>query len=228
MINVEAYILNYKDIKDFDRKYTLLTKEFGKIEAICKSVLKPSSKLAGHLEPVNFSWLEIIETKNGWQIIKALENNSFLNLRNNLEAFKISLSLAQFLDEFVYGLDIEIFDLWQDFLNKLNSYSLEKEINFNFLKAQFVLKSLKILGFMPELNCANCGKKITTNAFLFENQFFCQACFSPKITGRFINKETLEIISLILNNLWFKNSSQAKEIIEIANYFKQKAFQFMV
>jgi len=131
MINVEAYILNYKDIKDFDRKYTLLTKEFGKIEAICKSVLKPSSKLAGHLEPVNFSWLEIIETKNGWQIIKALENNSFLNLRNNLEAFKISLSLAQFLDEFVYGLDIEIFDLWQDFLNKLNSYSLEKEINFN-------------------------------------------------------------------------------------------------
>jgi len=69
-------------------------------------------------------------------------------------------------------------------------------------------------------------KKITTNAFLFENQFFCQACFSPKITGRFINKKTLEIISLILNNLWFKNSSQAKEIIEITNYFKQKAFQF--
>jgi len=57
-----------------------------------------------------------------------LENNSFLNLRNNLEAFKISLSLATILDEFVYGLDIEIFDLWQDFLNKLNSYSLEKKL----------------------------------------------------------------------------------------------------
>ena len=216
MINVNAYILNYKDIKDFDRKYTLLTKEFGKIEAICKSVLKPSSKLVGHLEPVNFSWLEIIETKNGWQIIKALENNSFLNLRNNLEAFRVSLSLAQFLDEFIYGLDIEIFDLWQDFLNKLDSYSLEKEVNFNFLKAQFILKSLKSLGFMPQLNCANCGKKITTNALLFENQFFYQTCFSPKIPGRLVNKKHLEIISLILNHTWFKNRYKDKDIIELA------------
>lgn len=228
MINIEAYILNYRDIKDFDRKYTLLTKEFGKIEAICKSVLKPNSKLAGHLEPLNFSWLEIIETKNGWQIIKALESNSFLNLRNNLETFKIALSLAQFLDEFVYGFDVEIFNLWQDFLKKIDSYSLNKEVNFNFLKAQFILKSLKILGFMPELNCANCGKRITTNAHLFENQFFCQACSVNKISGKFVNQKSLEVISLILNGLWLKNSSQSKEIIEIADYFKQKAFQFML
>ncbi|HOM68306.1 MAG TPA: DNA repair protein RecO C-terminal domain-containing protein [Candidatus Paceibacterota bacterium] len=228
MINIEAYILNYKDIKDLDRKYILLTKEFGKIEAICKSVLKPNSKLVGHLEPINFSWLEIIETKNGWQIIKALENNSFFNLRSNLEAFKITLSLAQFLDEFVYGLDIEIFNLWQNFLNKINLYSLEKEVNFNFLKAQFILKSLKILGFMPELNCANCGKKIVGNAFLFENQFFCQTCSLNKITEKYISKKTLGIISMILNNLWFKNSSQSKEVIEITNYLEKKAFQFML
>ena len=50
--NTEGIILKYRDIGEYDRIYTILTAEHGKIETWAQGVRKPKSKLVAHLQPL--------------------------------------------------------------------------------------------------------------------------------------------------------------------------------
>lgn len=61
----EAIILKRENIGEADRLYCLYTEEFGKVNAVAGSAQKINAKLAGHLEPFNLIWTELISKKNG-------------------------------------------------------------------------------------------------------------------------------------------------------------------
>ena len=75
MTFTNAFILSFSDFSDYDRWFSLLTNEHGKIRAICKSILKPNAKLAGHLDIPSLSWVELVWSVRGWQITQALESD---------------------------------------------------------------------------------------------------------------------------------------------------------
>src|SRR3990167_702958 len=52
--NTEGIILRYRDVGEFDRIYTVLSAEHGKIDAWAQGVRKPKSKLVAHLQPLYF------------------------------------------------------------------------------------------------------------------------------------------------------------------------------
>jgi len=60
-----AIILKRVDIFEADRLYHIYTENFGKIRTIAGGVRKINAKLAGHLEPFNVVWTELITKKNG-------------------------------------------------------------------------------------------------------------------------------------------------------------------
>ena len=57
----EAFILDIQEKGEFDSLITLYTRDFGKIMAKAKSIKKIVSKSAGHLQPLNFANVRLIE-----------------------------------------------------------------------------------------------------------------------------------------------------------------------
>ncbi|KKS07146.1 MAG: hypothetical protein A2418_01115 [Candidatus Brennerbacteria bacterium RIFOXYC1_FULL_41_11] len=149
-----AFVLSYKNINEFDRRYSLLTRDFGKIEAVVKSILKSNSKLAGHLEPPSLCWVELIERGNSFQLTQALEQKNFSKLKKNQGALSLVLKLSDFINGFVgKDTDDEFFSIWDSFLDYLESHLIPGEIlDFEFLEVQTELRFLKQLGFLPEVS----------------------------------------------------------------------------
>lgn len=194
MLQVHAYILKSEPAGEIDRRYALLTEEFGKIEAVAKAVRKPRAKLAGHLEPVNFAWVGLIPTKAGltngkqtWQITQALELESFSNLRNNPQCLLEAIRGAKLLHGFLVesSSDAEIWQLWQEFIGGLeNNFGQEFQPDFFF--SQFALRLVSLLGFLPDPRD-------------FE--------VSPK---------TLGVLSVILKKIWLPQSSEREAVNKLS------------
>lgn len=167
MFFTNAFVLFYKDVNEVDRRYFLLTEEFGKIEAIVKMILKPNSKLAGHLEPPNFAWVELIEKGNGFQLTQALEQKSFPGLRKNPGALSLILRVAELINGFL-GEDPSgrVFSIWGSFLEELEKSSGKKNLDWQFFEAQVVLRILGELGFLPEISSSPLASKLGSEFFL--------------------------------------------------------------
>ncbi|MBI2634031.1 MAG: recombination protein O N-terminal domain-containing protein [Parcubacteria group bacterium] len=209
MLQVHAFVLKTEPAGEIDRRYFLLTKEFGKIEAIAKAVRKPRAKLAGHLEPVNFSWVGLIPTKAGlangkptWQITQALELESFSNLKNNPLCLRQALCGSELLHEFLVesSSDEELWQLWEEFI-----YGLEKnadkppgEFQPDFFFSQFALRLVSLLGFLPDAASLD------------------------------LHPKTLGVLSVILKKIWLPQSSEEEEIIELSKTAIGRARKLMI
>ena len=68
----DAIVLTKRASGEFDGRYSLFTKKFGKMTGRAKSSRKITSKLSGHLEPGNAVKARFIEQK-GTQIVDALK-----------------------------------------------------------------------------------------------------------------------------------------------------------
>lgn len=162
----EAIVLDKKESGDFDGLISLYTKDLGKVVARAKSVRKITSKLAGHLEPLNFVRVRLIE-KNGFQVVDALAPKQKKVIKASIENFSKSLALLQFIKEVSYELQPDLY-FWQEIRKILSNDFDEKNIYRNLLK---------ILGFNPKFaDCNNCQAK-PVNYFHKKDQiFFCEKC----------------------------------------------------
>lgn len=74
-----AIILKREDIFEADRFYHIYTEDFGKICAVAGGVRKINAKLAGHLEPFNVAWVELVSKRSGeLSITTALSHGGLL------------------------------------------------------------------------------------------------------------------------------------------------------
>ncbi|MBI5306249.1 recombination protein O N-terminal domain-containing protein [Candidatus Wolfebacteria bacterium] len=107
----EALVLDNEDMGEFDALITLYTAELGKVAAKAKSIRKISSKLAGHLQPLNFINARLIK-KNSFQIVDALTIDKSRNMGQTSENIKKNINIAKFLDEMTFELQEDL-HLWQ-------------------------------------------------------------------------------------------------------------------
>ncbi len=85
-----AIVLKRENIFEADRLYHLYTEDFGKVKAIAGSVRKINAKLAGHLEPFNLVWVELMTKKGGDLFITTALSETSL-LENNASPNQVSL-----------------------------------------------------------------------------------------------------------------------------------------
>ena len=142
-----AIVLKRENIFEADRLYYLYSENFGKIRAIAGSVRKIKAKLAGHLEPFNYIWVELMSKKDGDLFITtALSERSLL--RKNAPPNQIALftKMADFTlrmlrepqkDETLWNFILE------SFINTKNVEAGGADIFLNDYKAGFI----KIMGF---------------------------------------------------------------------------------
>lgn len=147
--NLQAFILRRQAFKDDDLLITLYSLEKGKLTLQAKGAKKILSKLAGHLEPLTLSKLNVTLGKNIDQLIGAQSLKSYAKLKNNLS----TLGYASYFIELITSLtpenhpDPHLFSLVQKSFDYLESNN-----NFILARISFGFKLLYLLGFNPADN----------------------------------------------------------------------------
>ncbi len=68
----EAIVLTSEPIREADSRFSMLTKDYGKLKALAVSARKITSKLNGHLQPGYITNIRLVERK-GLRLVDALK-----------------------------------------------------------------------------------------------------------------------------------------------------------
>jgi recombinational DNA repair protein (RecF pathway) len=144
----DAIVLDKIPLNEFDQRVILYTHVLGRITAKIRSGRKITSKLSGHLEPMNIVSVRLIK-KMQFQIADALKND-------RITISPSALRLIQYMT--VHGEPDE--DLWE-----------------GLTRGETVKKLLARLGFdATHAECYICNQAHPTH-FIFQDGFYtCAAC----------------------------------------------------
>ena len=145
--NLQAIVLKRQNFKDDDLLVTCYSFEKGKIILQAKGAKKILSKLAGHLEPVSLSALNLTIGKSIDRLIGAQSVKNYPYLKSNIQ----TLAYADYFIELIDKLtrenqqDKNIFRLLEKSLDYLNN----NKNNLPVVRISFGYKLLHLLGFNP-------------------------------------------------------------------------------
>lgn len=154
-----AYILHAQKMGEYDQLITLFTRQSGKVDAIAKSSLKPSSIQGMHLHPMSRIECDLIEGRSYPIIAGAQEDRACRFLKSNIYATAIALHVMEALQRMTspYQHDEHI---WH-FLER--TWDILDVAGTNRLHARDILEKtqadlLSVLGYYPNLGeCVSCG-----------------------------------------------------------------------
>lgn len=172
-----AIVLKRARLKEADRVITLFTRQLGKVAALARGVRKSSSKLAGHLELLNYADITLTRSKGFPTIIGSQTLNPHLCLRSSLERTSYALYYAELVNHFTpeEQPNTPVFDLLVETLE--NACTAE---NMELLSRYFEINLLGALGFQPQLRvCLDCGTGFKAEINYFSNNLgglLCPNC----------------------------------------------------
>ena len=199
----QGFILKKVDFGEFDRIFTIFTKEFGKLEILAKAIRKIGSKLRGGMELFYLSDIEFIQGKTQKTLTDAILIERFSNLRNDLRRLKIAIEISEIVDNLIRGEggDEKIWRLLKEIFEKLNEAHLTTKECW-LIYYYFLWNFFSILGFKPQLNfCSICQKRLVPQNLYFnekEGGIICQDCFKKIKNSKKISPDTIKILRLFL------------------------------
>jgi len=176
--NTKSIILSRQDFRENDVLVVFFNKEKGVFSLIARGAKKKTSKLAGHIEPLNFVDLMTIKGRQ-YDYVGSIKNiETFSKIKNNLDKLETSLEILKTYKKFIKEgeSENELFLLLYNSLLAINSNKLNLDLFYNI----FLLKFLSLLGFSIELNtCLKCRRKIIPkNNYINMSRggLFCSVC----------------------------------------------------
>ncbi len=145
--NLTALILKRQDYRDDDLLVTIYSRESGKLTLIARGAKKILSKLAGHLEPVSLSLLNVASGKSLDQLTGASMVKSYARLKADLAKTAAAVWFLRLLDRLTLDNhpDDQIFNLAEKYLDFL----ARKEDDYEIAKLAVGFKLLALLGLSP-------------------------------------------------------------------------------
>jgi DNA repair protein RecO (recombination protein O) len=161
----EAIVIKKTKLGEADSILTFFTPRLGKIQGFAKSLRKPKSKLAGHLELLTHSQVSFARGRNLDTITGSQTINSFLLLKSDLWLTSCGLYVAELINQFTaeHQENFPLFQLTLETLNRLCQAD-NKELVLRY----FELHLLESAGYRPQLReCVACHRQLepTTNSF---------------------------------------------------------------
>jgi DNA repair protein RecO (recombination protein O) len=161
----EAIVIKKTKLGEADSILTLYTPHLGKIQGFAKSLRKPKSKLAGHLELITHSLVSLARGRNLDTITGSQTINSFIPLKNDLWLTSCALYVTEMVNQFAVEQQ-ENFSLFQLTIETLNQ--LCQANNKELVLRHFEMHLLDSAGYRPQLReCVACHLALepTTNSF---------------------------------------------------------------
>ncbi|MDD5338786.1 MAG: DNA repair protein RecO [Dehalococcoidales bacterium] len=162
----EAIVIKKTKLGEADSILTFFTPHLGKIQGFAKSLRKPKSKMAGHLELLTHSTVSFSKGRGNIDtIVGAQTINAFLPVRNDLWLTSCGLYVSELVHQFTaeHQEHYELFQLLQETLERLT-----QEDNKELALRYFEVNLLESVGYRPQLKeCVTCHKQLepTTNYF---------------------------------------------------------------
>jgi DNA repair protein RecO (recombination protein O) len=180
----EAIVLKTLDFGEADRILTLLTRHFGKVRVVAKGIRRPTSRLAGHAEPLSHATFQLARGRELDVLTGAETRATYRVLREDLDRIAAGWYLAELADRFTadHAPAAPAFDLLETALRHLEAGHAPP-----LVCRWWDLHLLDRTGFRPELaRCARCSHELaeTTNAWSpFDGGVVCQRCIDSSTIG---------------------------------------------
>lgn len=228
-MQTKAIIIKKENTNEYDQWITCYTEEFGKLKAVAKSILKPSSIQALHLDVFNLAEFELINGRGMPIIAGAQVINSFGGIKGSLSKTAVAYFFAEALDKMVFenDKDCELWEFLVLFLNKLNvpdhnpnlqmvsdfvettsEYLESQEVDFDSISLlrEGQARLLDVLGYLPEMdNCKSCDDKLGEgNLGAFNHALggvVCKRCFLSGHGGILISQEDFHLMQSTTSKL---------------------------
>jgi DNA repair protein RecO (recombination protein O) len=177
----EAIVIKKTKLGEADSILTLYTPYLGKIQGFAKSLRKPKSKMAGHLELLTYSQVSLARGRNLDTITGSQTINSFMPLKNDLWLTSCALYATELVNQFTADQQ-ENYSLFQLLLETLEQ--LCQANNKELLLRHFELHLLESVGYRPQLReCVSCHLALEPTANYFSpgaGGMLCPGCQSSQ------------------------------------------------
>ena len=178
-----AIILKKQNNGECDQLVTCYTEEFGKVTAVDKSILKPNSIQAMHLDIFNLVDFELLNGRATPIITGAQVEKTYPNLKSNLALLAIGYFFAETADKlfFEYQKDEEVWNFLTSLVEELDHKGhLCKDALCGLLKDKQV-ELFNLLGYAPNLDeCTFCSAQINGDLTTYSVEargVICKDCF---------------------------------------------------
>ena len=162
----EAVIIKKTRLGEADSILTMYTPDMGKIQGFAKSLRRPRSKMAGHLELLTHSKVSLARGRNLDTITGSQTITGFLPLKNDLWLTSNGLYVIELVNQFTAE-HVENAALFRLLLDTLHNLCLEETDKESVLR-YFELHLLSEVGYQPQLQrCVICKSPLqpVTNYF---------------------------------------------------------------
>ncbi|MFC1940515.1 DNA repair protein RecO [Chloroflexota bacterium] len=194
----EAIIIKKTKLGEADSILTLYTPDLGKIQGFAKSLRKPKSKMAGHLELLTHSLVSLARGRNLDTITGSQTINSFLPLKSNLELTSCALYVTELVNQFTAD-HIENRPLFRSLLETMEQ--LCQTSKSELVLRYFELQLLNEVGYRPQLQqCVTCHQplKPVINSFCSSaGGVLCPDCYQTQPLSRPLSVDALKVLRLL-------------------------------
>lgn len=121
-MRTQAIILKKIPVREYDELVVCYTKDSGKQVYQAKSILRPSSKQAGHLDILNLVDFSLVQKNSHPIITSSYCLDTFRGLKSSLPALAAAYFLLECFDKLVFEGEPDS-KLWDFLLTKLREYN---------------------------------------------------------------------------------------------------------
>ncbi|MDP3768682.1 MAG: DNA repair protein RecO, partial [Dehalococcoidia bacterium] len=191
-------VLRQRRLGDTDKIITLYTAERGKLDAVAKGVRRVTSRLAGHVEPLNHGSYMFARGRNLDIITQAQTIETFQPLRDDLAPLSRALYAAELLDRATEERE-ENFALYRLLLDTLRRLSQGGDLDLALRFFEMAL--LGQLGYRPEIErCVVCQRPLEAGQQAWApgaGGAVCSSCRPTDVTLRPLSVNALRVLRLL-------------------------------
>ncbi len=190
-------VLRHRKLGEADKILTLFTPNQGKLDAVAKGVRRPTSKLAGHVEPLIYSTFLLAQGRELDIVTQAETVEPLTPLRDDLERVGRALYAAELVDRFTPERQ-ESYPVFRLLLETLRRLATRDELDL--VLRYFEVQLLHELGYRPQLDrCVSCGAELepTDNFWsAASGGVLCPACAGQEPLARALSLGALKVLRL--------------------------------
>ncbi|MEK7138607.1 MAG: DNA repair protein RecO, partial [Patescibacteria group bacterium] len=142
----KAVIIKKENTNEYDQWVTCYTEEFGKLKVVAKSILKPSSIQALHLDIFNLVEFDLVNGRGMPIVTGAQVTNSHAGVKSSLAKTTVAYFFAEAVDKMVLEneKDERLWHLLSSLLGELNRINTTNPMS---LLRQRQTELLEVLGY---------------------------------------------------------------------------------
>jgi len=194
----EAVVIRKTKLGEADSILPFFTPRLGKIQGFAKSLRKPKSKMAGHLELLTHSTVSFVRSRNIDTIVGAQTVNAFLPLKNDLWLMSYGLYVAELVNQFTAERQ-EHDDIFQLTLATLDRLAAAE--NKELVLRYFELHLLENAGYRPQLReCLTCHQPLEPVTNYFSSAAggtLCPACAASRPQALALSVNVQKVLRLL-------------------------------